>query len=188
MNYKRKIIGICGSASKNSGNLSILNYIAESEKTDFDFEIIEDLADFPHFRTELTIKNVPEKIVGFRNTVSNADGIVICTPEYVFSIPSGLKNLLEWCVSTTVFSDKPIGLITASASGEKAHEELKLIMETLQTKFTNETTLLIQGVKGKVGKEGKILDEITESELKDFVQYFRKLTSDNYMEQRRAKA
>ncbi len=173
---KKKIIGICGSASRNSANLSILKWIAESDESDFNLEIIDDLTELPHFKTELTDKNVPEEIVNFRNKIENADGIIICTPEYVFSIPSGLKNMIEWCVSTTVFSDKPIGIITASASGEKGHEELKLIMETIQTKFTDETTLLIQGVKGKIGTDGNILDKTTETELKIFVQNLNKWT------------
>lgn len=176
MTEKKNIIGICGSASQNSANLSILKWIAELEKFDFNLEIIDDLTELPHFKTELTDKNVPKQIVDFRNRIANADGIIICTPEYVFSIPSGLKNMIEWCVSTTIFSDKPIGLITASASGEKGHEELKLIMETIQTKFTDETTLLIQGIKGKVNKEGKILEENTERKLKKLILSFKKLT------------
>jgi NAD(P)H-dependent FMN reductase len=176
MAEKKKILGICGSASRNSANLAILKIIAEFGTSDFELEIWDDLTELPHFKTELTDKNVPEKIVGFRNRIANADGIIICTPEYVFSIPSGLKNAIEWCVSTTVFSDKPIGLITASASGIKGHEELKLIMETIQTKFTNDTTLLIQGIKGKVDKEGKIIDKETENELKKFIQSFKDLT------------
>ena len=175
MNTKEKIIGICGSASRNSGNLAILKHISESDKSEMELEIIEDLTEFPHFRTELTDENVPEKIIDFRNKISNADGIIICTPEYVFSIPSGLKNILEWCVSTTVFSDKPVGLITASSSGEKGHEELKLIMKTIQTYFTDDTTLLIQGVKGKVNKEGKITDEKTETDLKKLMESFKEL-------------
>lgn len=73
-------------------------------------ELIDDLSTFPHFRTEQTDTNVPEKIIKFREQVANADGIVISTPEYVFSIPSGLKNILEWCVSTTIFSDKPVSI------------------------------------------------------------------------------
>ena len=165
----KTIIGICGSASQNSANLSILKWIAESDKSDFNLEIIDDLTELPHFRTELTDKNVPEQILDFRNKIENADGIIICTPEYVFSIPSGLKNMIEWCVSTTVLSDKPIGLITASASGIKGHEELKLIMETVQTKFTTETALLIQGIKGKVDKNGKIINKETELELLKFI-------------------
>jgi len=54
MNNKIKILGICGSASRNSGNLSILKHIANSKNSDFDIEIIEDLTQFPHFKTELT--------------------------------------------------------------------------------------------------------------------------------------
>jgi NAD(P)H-dependent FMN reductase len=176
MMKKKNIIGICGSASRNSANLSILKWISESDKSDFNLEIIDDLTELPHFKTELTDKNIPEQIVHFRDKIENANGIIICTPEYVFSIPSGLKNMIEWCVSTTVFSEKPIGLITASASGEKGHEELKLIMETIQAKFTDETTLLIQGVKGKVEKNGKISDKNTEIELTRFVQNLNKWT------------
>lgn len=175
MMEKKNIIGICGSASLNSANLSILKWISELEKSDFNLEIIDTLTELPHFKTELTDKNVPEKIVAFRNKIAKADGIIISTPEYVFSIPSGLKNMIEWCVSTTVFSDKPIGIITASASGIKGHQELKLIMETVQTNFTDDTTLLIQGVKGKVDKEGKIINENTELELRKLIQSFKTL-------------
>lgn len=173
---KKNIIGICGSASRYSVNLSILKWIAEWGKSDFNLEIIDILTELPHFKTELTDKNVPEKIVELRNRIAHADGIIICTPEYIFSIPSCLKNMIEWCVSTTVFSDKPIGLITASTSGIKGHEELKLIMNTVQTNFTDETTLLIQGVKGKVDKEGKITDESTEIKLLKFIKSFKNLT------------
>ncbi|WP_298487044.1 NADPH-dependent FMN reductase [uncultured Maribacter sp.] len=179
---KKSVIGICGSASSNSANLSLLKIIAELGQPYFELEIIDDLTQLPHFKTELTDKNTPEKIVEFRNKIEKADGIIICTPEYVFSIPSGLKNMVEWCVSTTVFSDKPVGLITASASGLKGHEELKLIMETIQTNFTEETTLLIQGIKGKIDEEGKTLDAKTKNELKKFTQSFKdiiKKTFDN---------
>ncbi len=175
MTGNKNIIGICGSASQNSANLNILKWIAEFGKSEFHLEIIDDLTELPHFKTELTDKNVPEKITDLRNRITNADGIIICTPEYVFSIPSGLKNMIEWCVSTTVFSDKPIGLITASASGIKGHEELKLIMETVQTKFTTETALLIQGIKGKVDKNGKIINKETELELLKFIKSFKNL-------------
>ncbi len=78
-------------------------------------------------------------------------------------------------MSTTVFSDKPIGLITASASGEKGHEELKLIMKTVQTQFTDETTLLIQGIKGKLNSSEQILDIKTKKQLKRFVESFSRL-------------
>ncbi len=172
---KLNILGINGSASENSSNLTILKIIAELGVSEFDLNIIDDLSELPHFKTEWTNENVPEKVVEFRNKIENADGIIICTPEYVFSIPSGLKNAIEWCVSTTVFSYKPIGLITAAANGEKAHVELKLIMKTIETKFTKDATLLIQGVKGKVNKAGEITDVKTKNEMTHFIQSFIKL-------------
>lgn len=171
----RKIIGICGSASRNSGNLAILNFISEAAKSYFNLEIIDDLSQFPHFQTELTNVNVPEKIEVFRKKVSAADGVIICTPEYVFSIPSGLKNILEWCVSTTVFSDKPVALITASASGEKGHAELKMIMKTIQALFTDDTTLLIQGIKGKISGDKEIKDTGTRDQLLKLIESFNKV-------------
>lgn len=172
----KTIIGINGSASRDSSNLAILKIIAEMGRDDFEVKIIDDLTELPQFKTEFTNDNVPEKVVEFRNQIENADGLIICTPEYVFSIPSGLKNAIEWCVSTTVFSDKPIGLITASASGEMAHQELKLIMNTLQTYFTDNTTLLIRGVKGKINKKGEIVDLTIKTQLENFVQSFNELS------------
>jgi len=179
MKSKRNILAINGSASENSSNFAIINQIIELSKDEFNWTVFDDLTKLPHFKTELTDENTPEIITEFRNQILNADGILICTPEYVFSIPSRLKNAIEWCVSTTVFSHKPIGLITASASGLKGHSELKLIMETVETKFTKNTTLLIQGVKGKISKDGKILNTEIKNNLNDFVKSYIKLVIEN---------
>lgn len=172
MDDKKKIVGICGSASRNSSNLTILRFIAETLNFEYNLEIIDDLRGYPHFSTEYTDVNVPAVIVDFRNKIKDADGVIICTPEYVFSLPAGLKNILEWCVSTTVFSGKATGLITAAASGAKGHESLQLIMKTIQADFTNETTLLIHGVRSKV-LNGKITDKTTRAELEQFIRAYK---------------
>jgi len=169
MTEKKNVLVIIGSASKNSANQKLVDRFADLSKDDFNLTIFNDLKRLPHFDPELSIDSPPKLIVEFRNAIDRADGILICTPEYVFSIPSGLKNAIEWCVSTTVFSDKPVGLITASADGRKAHQELQLIMKTIMTKFTDETTLLIQGVKGKINERGIITDSKTKDDLIRFV-------------------
>lgn len=172
MPKKLNIIGINGSASITSSNLALLKVLAAMGKDKFNLEIFDDLTILPHFKTDLTSENVPNEVLNFRNLIKDADGIIICTPEYVFSIPSGLKNALEWCVSTTVFSGKPMGLITASASGEKGHQELKLIMQTLEAVFTAETTLLIQGIKGKLNMNGELVAQETKKELDKLIESF----------------
>jgi len=172
---KKNILAIIGSASTNSTNLKLVETIARLTKNEFNVTIYNELKKLPHFDPELSTDNPPKEILEFRQSIEEADGIIISTPEYVFSIPSGLKNAIEWCISTIVFSDKPTGLITASASGEKGHEELQLIMRTAMAKFTNETTLLIHGVKGKFNAQGNVSDEETKKQLDNFIKAFVKL-------------
>ena len=175
MNRRKKIFAIVGSASKNSANEHLLEFIAQQLPSEFEVSIFKELKLLPHFDPEATIDNPPKSIADFRNKINEADGLIICTPEYVFSIPSGLKNAIEWCVATTVFTDKPVGLITASAHGAKGHEELRLIMKTVVAKFTEETTLLIQGVKGKINESGEVIHNVTKERLINFIESFRTL-------------
>jgi len=178
MNPRKKIFAIVGSASKHSANEHLLKFIAQQLRNEFDVFIFNELKLLPHFDPEATIDNPPKSVADFRSKISEADGIIICTPEYVFSIPSGLKNAIEWCVATTVFSGKPVGLITASSHGAKGHEELQLIMKTVMAKFTEEATLLIQGVKGKINERGEIIDEVTKEYLTRFIHLYRTLLLD----------
>lgn len=179
MQGKKHIFVIIGSASKNSANEKLVNFISSSSNAFFIFTVLKDLKTFPHFDPELSTEHPPNEIIELRKTIEQSDGIIICTPEYVFSIPSGLKNILEWCVATTIFSNKPTGLITASASGEKGHEELKLIMKTLAAKFTEHTTLLIQSIKAKVNAEGEINDAKTMDALSKFITAFKNIVNEN---------
>jgi len=172
---KKNIFAIIGSASRNSSNERLVQSLAGMMRDDFNVTIFNGLKTLPHFDPEQSLENVPGTIEAFRESINRADGVIICTPEYVFSIPSGLKNAIEWCVASTVFSDKPVGLITASAQGRKGHEELQLLMKTVMARFTDETTLLIQGIKGKINPEGGIVDEGTKDEMVRFAGAYKSL-------------
>jgi chromate reductase, NAD(P)H dehydrogenase (quinone) len=172
---QKNIFVINGSASAGSSNQKLIDKVAEQLSPEFHVIASVNLKTLPHFDPQLSDSNPPASIVELRKQIEQADGVLICTPEYVFSIPSGLKNVIEWCVSTVVFTDKPTGIITASASGQKGHEELKLIMKTVMAKFTDETTWLIPGVKGKVNERGEITNDVTKQELKTFVEAFKSL-------------
>lgn len=175
MTAKKNIFVIIGSASKNSANEKLVEIIANMTKDVFQLNVFKDLKLLPHFDPELSVNNSPAEINYFRKQIENSDGLLICTPEYVFSIPSGLKNGIEWCVATTVFAGKPTGLITASAHGQKGHEELQLIMKTVMANFTEETTLLIQGIKGKIDERGEITDKNTKERFFKFIEAFKLL-------------
>ncbi|MBA4197696.1 MAG: FMN reductase [Chitinophaga sp.] len=171
----KQIFIINGSASSNSSNEKLIRLFVQQTKNIFSCTVFNELKSLPHFNPELSADNPPAIIQSFRQSIANADAVLICTPEYVFSIPSGLKNCLEWCVATMVFTDKPLGIITASAHGQKGHAELQLIMQTLSARFTEATTLLIQGIKGKMNEKGMLTDKTTVENLNSFIKAFTNL-------------
>ncbi|SHM32436.1 NAD(P)H-dependent FMN reductase [Chryseobacterium carnipullorum] len=146
----KKILIIVGSATQHSSNHKLLEQVLEKHSdTDINFHLYDNLSTLPHFDTSLTDTDIPDEVVKIRKEIEHSKGVVFSTPEYIFSIPSRLKNLLEWCVSTTLFSEKPVAVITASANGEKGHEELIMILKTLGATIEDQHQLLIKGIKGK---------------------------------------
>lgn len=176
---RKSILVINGSASADSANQKLIHQLALWTKEYFELKISPDLKLLPHFDPGLSVAGTPEQVLTFRQEVEAADGVIICTPEYIFSIPSGLKNALEWCVAAPVFANKPLGIITASANGQKGHKELQLIMQTLMALFTTKTMLLIPGIKGKIDAQGKITDQGTITELEQFLAEFKLLLIDH---------
>jgi chromate reductase, NAD(P)H dehydrogenase (quinone) len=169
---KNKILAIIGSTRADSSNLRLVKKLEELTAEIFEFTIFEKLSELPHFNPDLDNENPPGRVVEFRQQIIDTDAVIICTPEYVFSLPGSLKNAIEWCVSTTIFSQKPVGLITASASGDKGHEELQLVMRTIETRFSADTTLLIKGIKGKFDQQGNLTDKETIDRLNIFIGAF----------------
>ncbi|MCC6726899.1 MAG: NAD(P)H-dependent oxidoreductase [Saprospiraceae bacterium] len=175
----KKILAICGSTRADSANLKLLQLLAQWAGSSYEFTIYDGLASLPHFNPDLDVEPAPEAVTALRQRITDADGFIICTPEYVFSLPGSLKNALEWMVSTVIFDGKPTGLITASSSGEKGHEQLLLVMRTLSAGFTEETQLLIKSVKAKVAPDGQIKDATTEEQLRRFWAAMGSLIDDN---------
>jgi chromate reductase, NAD(P)H dehydrogenase (quinone) len=164
----KRIFVLIGSASSDSSNHRLAAYIEKRMQDTYQFDLFSDLKTLPHFDPLLSTDNPPESVLDLRQRIAVADGIIISSPEYVFSLPAGLKNALEWCVSTTLFTDKPCAIITASADGRKAHEDIQLIMQTLMASLSDDTNLLIQGIKSKINKERQIVHAETEVDLEKF--------------------
>ncbi|MEO7988514.1 MAG: NADPH-dependent FMN reductase [Chryseolinea sp.] len=165
MTNKKKILAISGSTRKKSSNLNLINAIEELSSSVFSITIFEGLTDIPHFNPDLDNENPPHEVVRFRRLLKEADGILICTPEYAMGVPGTLKNAIDWIVSSCEFSHKPLALITASSMGEKGHASLLDTLRIIEAGITEDTQLVIPFVKTKVSSEGKITDEGTLSSV-----------------------
>lgn len=162
----KKIFAICGSTRQNSINLALLKIISEIEKDTVEIQIFTQIGYLPHYNPDIdNSESVPDFVVNFRTILKEADGILICTPEYAMGVPGTLKNALDWTVSSMEFSQKPTALITASTSGEKGHQSLLETLKVIEAKIDDDTSLLISTPKTKI-KDGVITDGATLGQVK----------------------
>ena len=171
---KKKIIALIGSIKKESLNQKIVENCIHITHDRFDV-VIFPIETLPFFNPDLeNDTDLPKTVIEFRHCIEAADGVLICTPEYVFSIPGILKNALEWTVSTIVFNEKPTAIVTAASVGEKTHASLHLVMTTIGAKIGDTSALLIQNVKAKINPEGVFVNEETLSSFQALIEDFDK--------------
>ena len=90
----KKVLMIVGSMRKKSFNRQLAAIAAELLRGKAEVSFLE-YADIPYMNQDIEFP-VPEEIARVREEVSRADGIWIITPEYNYSYPGVLKNLLDW--------------------------------------------------------------------------------------------
>ncbi len=172
MNNKNNILAICGSTKKLSTNLNLITAIANISASYFNIKIFEGLDKLPHFNPDLDIDPAPETVINFRKLLKEADGILICTPEYAMGVPGTLKNAIDWTVSSCEFSHKPVALITASSVGQKGHAALLETLKVIECNITDETQLLISFSKTKINDKSQITDPGTFENVTQLIQAF----------------
>jgi len=153
-----QIIAISGSLRPGSANADILRIVGGMAGSNVVYTIYEGIGELPHFNPALDNDDSAETFNQFRTAINNADGVIICTPEYAFGVPGVLKNALDWTVFSGSFDKKPVAVITASSLGDKAHASLLLTFKALGANIPDGGTVLIPYVRTKVNNRGEITD------------------------------
>ena len=167
-----KIIAIPGSTRKNSTNHRLINAIKEMSKDIFDIRIYSRISFLPQFNPDENNAKVLEEVDQFRNLLAEADGVIICTPEYAHGVPGSLKNAIDWTVGTSDFSNKPTMLITASTDGKNGHQALLETLRVIEAKDIDNLHLLISFATTKINLDNEITDEKTLAEVKGLILNF----------------
>ncbi len=118
MKTQLHFVGISGSLRKGSFNTTLLNAVTGLLPEDVTMEIAS-IADIPNYNADLDLpaaKQRPELVQRFRDTLAKADGLVIVSPEYNYSIPGGLKNAIDWASrgEDSPLLHKPIAVMGAT--------------------------------------------------------------------------
>jgi chromate reductase len=111
-----RILGISGSARRDSHNTKLLRAAAEALPAGVGLVEWEGLTALPIFDEDLEAER-PEAVDSLIEAIASADAVLIATPEYNHSIPGGLKNALDWAsrpYETNPLRNKPALVIGAS--------------------------------------------------------------------------
>ncbi len=157
MEKKITLIAISGSIRPRSSNEAVIRTAATLVAGKANLIIYEEIRSLPHFDPSPDAEPTQE-VVEFRKLLAETDGLLISTPEYAFGVPGVLKNALDWTVSSGELAGKPVAVITASTSGDKAHASLLLTLSALSARVLEECTLLISFVRSKIDSEGNVKD------------------------------
>lgn len=161
-----KILTISGSSSKHSSNAQLLKALATLRPASlFQYHPVE----LPLFCADVDNAPYPENVIAFKKALTNADAVIISTPEYIHNIPAILKNALEWVTSTGELQAKPVLAITYTPyppRGEKAMQSLLWSLQALDARVVGQLPLYqteIKVVNGKLVGEEDALEMVREA-------------------------
>lgn len=142
-----KILAISGSGRASSTNTAMLRAVAEIAQPKHEVTVFAGVADFSVFSPDAEEEPLPAEVQRFVDMISESNGLIISSPEYVRSIPGGLKNAIDWLVSREEIVNKPIALMHASHRGDDMLEQLRLVLSTVSQQFAHDLFLRFEFVK-----------------------------------------
>ncbi len=167
-----RVLGIPGSTRENSVNHLLLKTLGEIFSEKISLDIYPGIAKLPQFNPDEDNPATDENVLHFRELIDEADGIILCTPEYAHGVPGTLKNAIDWTVSSSGFYGKPTALITASTDGSFGHRSMMDVLQAIGALHIGKHQMLISFVKTKVSVDGHVTDEETMTGLKKMVSDF----------------
>ncbi|MEM0140116.1 MAG: NAD(P)H-dependent oxidoreductase [Ferroplasma sp.] len=162
---KIKIAAFGGSLRKQSYNSYLLENARELMPENSEMEIL-DIKNFPMMNQDEE-NNYPENVKEFKKKIKEADGILIATPEYNYSVPGYLKNAID--VASRPYGDnpfvgKPVAVMSASIGmigGARAQYHLRQSFVFLNMKPVNTPEVFITFAQQKFDEKGKLNDEMS---------------------------
>jgi chromate reductase len=159
------IVGLCGSLRAASYNRMLMRLAESLMPKSMTLQVAE-WREVPVFDADVFAKGFPPLVTGLREQVRKADGLLIVTPEYNFSIPGGLKNVIDWLSrgEDQPFAGKPAAILTASpgpVGGARVQYDLRKVLLFVNAMTLVKPEVFVGNVAGKFNAEGECTDETT---------------------------
>ena len=183
------LAGISGSLRKGSYNTLLLNAAMQLLPDNVSMETLT-IQDIPLYNADLDLPAAlhrPEVVEYFRKKIADADGLLIASPEYNYSIPGGLKNAIDWASrgEDSPLLHKPIAVIGASP-GLWGTVRMQLAFHAvflfLDMKPVYKPEVLLAQANKKFDTKGGLVDETAKKLLKEKLEALKKMIQSSQFE------
>ena len=162
-----QLVVLLGSLRRGSYNAALARALPALAPPDVKLDLLGSIGEFPIYDGDLEARGVPAPAIAMGAAIAKADGVIVVTPEYNYSIPGGLKNAIDWLsrLKPQPFVDKPVALQSASAGvlgGARAQYHLRQTFVMLEARVFNKPEVFVGLAHGKVdGNTGELTDAPT---------------------------
>ena len=160
-----RLIGMSGSLRAGSYSNVVLETLREKFVRDADLTIW-DLAPIPAYNQDFEGENRPAPVKALLAAIAEADGLVLCAPEFNHSIPGVLKNALDWAsrpAFTSVMAYKPVAIMATahgSLGGPRCLEHMRVALDSMLARVVLAREVIITSIAGKI-RDRRLVDEIS---------------------------
>ena len=172
-----KIIGISGALRKASTNTGLLRAIQQLAPARLQIDIAT-LHGIPLYDGDAeAATGKPQSVKDLDARIRAADGVIIATPEYNFSIPGVLKNATDWVSrGSAPFKWKRTGIVGSSegafAGTARAQYHLRQNLQSLQAIVMPKPEMFITHNEVKFDASGDLTDDETRQRLATWLTAF----------------
>lgn len=171
-----KIVALVGSLRQGSLNRALLRATAGLAPADVEIELLE-IAEVPLYNGDVQSQGFPEVVTRLGDSIRQADGVLLVTPEYNYSVSGVLKNAIDWLsrLPEQPFGEKPVAIMGASMGNlgtARAQYHLRQILVYLNCHVMNRPEIMVPSAHNKFDSQGQLTDESTREHLVKFLAAF----------------
>jgi chromate reductase, NAD(P)H dehydrogenase (quinone) len=162
-----RFVTLLGSLRRASLNAALARALPGLAPPGVTIQPLGSIGDFPIYNGDIEAQGLPAPAVAMAKAITEADGVIVVTPEYNYSVPGGLKNAIDWLsrVKPNCFLDKPVALQSASAGmlgGARAQYHLRMTFVMLEARVFNKPEVMVANAGQRVdAKTGELTDPPT---------------------------
>jgi chromate reductase len=167
MNDGMTILTLCGSIRTGSYNAALLRALPRLAPGGMAFTPAPLVVNIPHYDADMQqASGFPAAVAELGNAIREADGVLIASPEYNYSIPGALKNAIDWVshLRNQPFARKPVLIQSVSAGafgGVRMQHHLRQVLVFVEAQVFVRPEVIIGAAASKFDEAGELTDEPT---------------------------